>query len=198
MFQLNLMQALSNNRISRFYKSLFYLALIVLFFLHLSHPKFVYSEETKVSTIQVSTIKEAGLSWGRKYFFDAPRFKDHNIQEQLNASIEEKLNSYGIQISEGNSSSKYVLNYTIVLEESASQLEIEDLYEHEPELKDSSDDALNFEHGRFIISIRDRNTRKAVWKNNAEGLAVLEMDSQLREQRTNALVDEVFANFPTQ
>ncbi len=198
MFQLNLMQALSNNRISRFYKSLFYLALIVLFFLHLSHPKFVYSEETKVSTIQVSTIKEAGLSWGRKYFFDAPRFKDHNIQEQLNASIEEKLNSYGIQISEGNSSSKYVLNYTIVLEESASQLEIEDLYEHEPELKDSSDDALNFEHGRFIISIRDRNTRKAVWKNNAEGLAVLEMDSQLRERRINALVDEVFANFPTQ
>ena len=151
-----------------------------------------YAEET-----QLSELKQTGVSWGRKYFFDAPRFKDDNIQELLDAAIENKLNTYEINIIEGNPSSKYVLTYTLVLEESASELEIKDLYDHEPELEGSSDEELNFENGKFVISIRDRNTRKAIWRNNFEGIAGLDMSADVRQKRIHNFIDQVFENFPS-
>ena len=150
----------------------------------------IYAEET-----QLNDVNKEGLSWGRKYFFDAPRFKDDNIQELLDAAIEDKLNSYGIEITEGNSS-KYVLAYTIVLEESATELEIKDLYEHEPELKDSSNGDINFEHGKFIISIRDRETFDAIWRNNLERIAGLDISDKVRQKRVKTFVDQVFMTFP--
>ena len=156
----------------------------------LFHHNLSYAEET-----QLSEIKQAGISWGRKYFFDAPRFKDNDVQELIDRAIIEKLISFGIQITEG-SNKKYVLNYTLVLEDYATQLEIEDLYEQEPELKDSSNEASNFEHGKFIISIRDYDTRAAVWKNNVEGIAGLDMADDVRQKRVKAIVDEVFSTFP--
>ncbi len=193
MFQSILMRTLSNNRISLFYKSLFYLALTVLFFLSLSHQNFVYSEET-----QLSEITQTGVSWGRKYFFDAPRFKDDNIQELLDVAIEEKLKTFGIKLTEGNSRSNYVLNYTLVLEESASQQEIEELYIQEPELKDSSDGEINFEQGKFLISIRDRDSRMAIWRNNVEGLASLDMPDEIRQKRVKTIIDKAFMTFPNE
>ena len=193
MFQSILMRTLSNNRISLFYKSLFYLALTVLFFLSFSHQNFVYSEET-----QLSEITQTGVSWGRKYFFDAPRFKDDNIQELLDVAIEEKLKTFGIKLTEGNSRSNYVLNYTLVLEESASQQEIEELYIQEPELKDSSDGEINFEQGKFLISIRDRDSRMAIWRNNVEGLASLDMPDEIRQKRVKTIIDKAFMTFPNE
>ena len=183
------MDNLLNFNISKFSTALSFLLLSLSLCL-LIQPNLSYAEET-----QLSEIKQAGVSWGRKYFFDAPRFKEDNIQELLDAAIEDKLNTYGIKIG-GNSSGNYVLNYTIVLEESATQSEIEDLYEHEPELKDSSDGDTNFEHGKFIISIRDRNTRDAVWRNNVEGMATLDLSENVRQQRIHNLVEQTFENFP--
>lgn len=177
-------------RISSFSKNLSFVFLLASLCL-LFHHDLSKAEET-----QLSEVKQVGLSWGRKYFFDAPRFKDDNVQELLDAAIEEKLNTYGINLTKGNSNSKYVLNYTIVLEESATQSEIDDLYEHEPELKDSSDGDINFEHGKFIISIRDRETRGAIWKNNIEGIANLDLSKDVRKQRIHNLVEQTFENFP--
>ncbi len=169
------------------------MVLAVLFFLSLSHQNFVYSEET-----QLSEIKQTGVSWGRKYFFDAPRFKDDNIQELLDVAIEEKLKTFGIKLTEGNSSSNYVLNYTLVLEESASQQEIEELYIQEPELKDSSDGEVNFEQGKFLISIRDRDSRMAIWRNNVEGIASLDMPDEIRQKRVKTIIDKAFLTFPNE
>jgi len=168
---------------------------VVCFFVSLIAQNHLNAEETETETekIDLSTI-----SWGRKYFFDAPRFKDDNIQELLDAAIEEKFKTYGIKITEGNSSSKYVLNYTLVLEESVSQEEIEELYIQEPELKDSSDGEINIEQGEFLISIRDRDTRAAIWKNNVEGLASLEMPDEIRQKRVKTIIDQAFMTFPNQ
>lgn len=184
------MHNLINFRISSFSKNISFVFLLgslcVLFHHDLSN-----AEEP-----QLNEIKQAGLSWGRKYFFDAPRFKDKNIQELLDDAIEEKLNTYGIKIIGGNSNNNYVLNYTIVLEESATQSEIDDLYEHDPELKDLSDGDSNYEHGRFIISIRNRDTREAIWGNNIEGIANLDLTEDVRLQRIKNLVEQTFENFP--
>ena len=108
----------------------------------------------------------------------------------------ETLNSYGIQVSEEISGIQYVLNYTVILEGNASQTEIEELYIQEPELKSSSNDTLNFEQGKFLISIRDRDTRKAIWKNSIEGLANLDMPEEIRQKRVIAIVEQAFSTFP--
>ena len=183
------MHNLLNFRISSFSKNLSFVLLLGSLCL-LFHHDLSNAEET-----QLNEIEQAGLSWGRKYFFDAPRFKNHNVQELLDSAISEKLKTYGIQITQGNTN-KYVLNYTLVLEESASELEIEDLYEHEPELKASPDKASHFEHGKFIISIRDRATREAIWRNNFEGIAGLDMSEDVRQIRIHNFIDQVFDNFP--
>lgn len=146
--------------------------------------------ETEAEKVVLSTI-----SWGRKYFFDAPRFKEDNVQELLDSAIEEKLKTYGIQVLEGNNNNKYELNYTLILEEEASQLEIEELLNQEPELKASSDEALNVEQGKFIISILDRDSRMAIWKNSVEGIASLEMSEDARQKRIHNLIEQVFMTF---
>ena len=153
------------------------------------------AEETATATekIELSTI-----SWGRKYFFDAPRFKEDNVQELLDSAIQEKLKTYGIQILEGNNKNKYVLNYTLVLEEDASTLEVEELLNQEPEIKTDSDEGLIVEKGIFTISIRDRDSRMAIWKNNLEGVASLEMSDDVRQKRIHEMIEQVFMTFPSQ
>ena len=160
----------------------------------LSHQKVVHSEETRLSE-----IKQAGVSWGRKYFFDAPRYKDSTVQDQLDEAISEKLKTYGIDLDQGNANTRYVLNYTILLGDTASKSDIEDLYAEEPELKESEDQATNIEEGKLLISIRDRETYKPIWKNEVEGLAILEMtDDKIRQQRVKTIVDQAFATFPVE
>lgn len=158
----------------------------------LFHHNLSYAEET-----QLSEIKQAGISWGRKYFFDAPRYKDSTVQEQLDEAISEKLKNYGIDLNQSNANTKYVLNYTILLGETASKSDIEDLYTEEPELMESEEKATNIEEGKLLISIRDRETYKPIWKNEVEGLAILEMtDDEIRQQRLKTIVDQAFATFP--
>ncbi len=157
----------------------------------LSHQKVVHSEET-----ELSNIKQAGVSWGRKYFFDAPRFRDSTVQKQLDDAISQKLKTYGINLSEGNANSKYVLNYTILLGDTASQSDIEDLHAEEPELKKNEEQATDVEQGKLLISIRDRETYKPIWKNIVEDLAILEMtDDEIRQQRVKKIVDQAFETF---
>ncbi len=157
-------------------------------------PAPLFAEET-----ELSNIKTAGVSWGRKYFFDAPRFRDSTVQKQLDEAISQKLKTYGINLSEGNANSKYVLNYTILLGDTASQSDIEELYAEEPELKENEEQATDVEQGKLLISIRDRKTYKPIWKNTVEDLAILEMtDDEIRQQRVKTLVDQAFATFPVE
>ena len=151
----------------------------------------LYAEETEIRNISGST-----LSWGRKYFFDAPSFRNSNVQELLDEAISRKLKSYDIQLAEGNTNSKYVLAYTVLLGDTASQADIKDLYAQEPELKEISEESSNYEQGKLLISIRDRETHKPIWKNSVEGFANLDMANELREQRVRAIVDQAFATFP--
>ncbi|MEJ2114802.1 MAG: DUF4136 domain-containing protein [Gammaproteobacteria bacterium] len=146
----------------------------------------------------LSNISNSGLSWGRKYFFDLPRFKDKNVQEQLDKEITEKLDSYGINLDSTNNSSSYLLNYTILLGDTASQNKIEELYTEETELENISKDTAKFEQGKLLISIRDRDSHKAIWQNSVEGLANLDMSDENRKQRIKFIVDEAFKTFPSE
>lgn len=168
---------------------------IACIFVSLIAQKHLNAEETEK---EIEKIDLTTISWGRKYFFDAPRFKEHNVQELLDSAIEEKFKTYGIKLTEGNSGSKYVLNYTILLGDTASQSKIEDLYIEEPELKDSADEELNFEQGKFLISIRDRDTRAAIWGNDVEGLVSLEMPDEIRQNRVKTIIDQAFMTFPNE
>ena len=111
----------------------------------------------------------------------------------IDSAIVEKFKTYGIQVLEG-SNSKYELNYTLILEEEASQLEIEELLNQEPELRASEEDLI-VEQGKFIISIRDRHSRMAIWKNSVEGIASLEMADDARQKRIDNLIEQVFMTF---
>ena len=144
----------------------------------------------------ISDISKSGLSWGRKYFFDSPRFKDNNVQEQLDKEIIEKLNSYGIYLEKAINSSKYLLNYTILLGDTASQTEIEDLYIEDPELENIPKDSAKFERGKLLISIRVRDSHKAIWRSSVEGLTNLDMPEEIRAQRIRAFINAAFATFP--
>lgn len=149
--------------------------------------------EEKEAEKEAEKVVLSSISWGRKYFFDAPRFKENNVQELLDSAIEEKLKTYGIQVSEGGNM-KYELNYTLILEEEASQSEIEELLNQEPELR-ASDEDLIVEQGKFIISIRDRHSRIAIWKNSIEGLANLERSDDARQKRIDDFIEKVFMTF---
>ena len=144
----------------------------------------------------IQDIKSSSLSWGRKYFFDSPRFNDRNVKMELDIAILEKLETYGIKLNDVNNNYKYVLNYTILLGESASEAEIDDLYEQIPDLKVHPKESANYEQGKLLISIRDRNTRHAIWKSNVEGLANLKMSNEIRQQRIKLIIDDAFATFP--
>ena len=175
--------------------SLFHLSVINLivacFFICVLTQNQLRAEET-----ELSTLKESGISWGRKYFFDAPRFKDKNVSDLIDNAIYEKLMTHGIQLTKGDTNSKYVLNYTILLGDTASEREIEDLYKEEPELKELTEDTSNFEQGKFLITIRDRKTNKLTWRNSVEGLANLNMSKEIRLKRVLTIVDEAFSTFP--
>ena len=130
----------------------------------------VNAEET-----ELANLSNSNLAWGRTYFFDAPRYKDNNVKELLDEAIMNKLKSYGIQISEGDIESKYLLNYTILLGGEVGKS--------------------GFEEGKFLISIRDRKTNSPIWRNQIEGLANLDNNEE-RKQRIESLVDEIFEPFP--
>ena len=187
------MHTILSAKFSLFTRVLYFAAIFIFLSLYAHNPLNAEEAEIEIEKIDLSTI-----SWGRKYFFDAPRFKEHNVQDLLDSAILETLNSYGIQVSEEISGIQYVLNYTVILEGNASQTEIEELYIQEPELKSSSNDTLNFEQGKFLISIRDRDTRKAIWKNSIEGLANLDMPEEIRQKRVIAIVEQAFSTFPNE
>ena len=157
-----------------------------------SHQDVIQKEEKKIS---LSEIKQSGVSWGSRYFFDEPRFKDDKIKEQFDKALTQKLNTYGIKLDE-NTNHPLIISYTILLEETASVSEIKRELEKEPELQEQKDEATEAERGKVIISLRDAKTYKSVWKNSVEGLAIFKMDSKLRQQRINELVDEAFSTFP--
>lgn len=131
---------------------------------------YVNAEET-----EIANLSNSNLSWGRTYFFDEPRYKDNNVKELLDEAIVKKLKTFGIKLEEGNIESKYLLNYTILLEE---------------EVGDSG-----IEKGKFLISIRERKTNSPVWRNQIEGLANLD-NTEERKKRAEAIVDEAFETFP--
>jgi len=133
-------------------------------------PNQLFAEEA-----EIENLSNSNLSWGRTYFFDAPRYKDNNVKELLDEAIVKKLKSYGIQITEGNIESKYLLNYTILLGEKVGKS--------------------GFEEGKFLISIRDRKTNSPVWRNQIEGLANLD-NTEERKQRAESIVDKAFETFP--
>ena len=162
----------------------------------LAHSSLFAEEESNEINI-INTIGTS-VSWGRKYFFDAPRFKDSDVQELLNVAIEEKLKTYGIQIIEGGAEIKFVLNYTLLLGETATKADIEELYEQFPELKEDSEALEKIERGKLLISIRDRDTNKPIWKNSVEGFANLDMPKEVRQKRVNSAVDQVFESFPAE
>ena len=169
-----------------------YLAVISIF-ICIYAQNHLYAEETEISNLFGSTI-----SWGSKYFFDAPRFKDNNVKELLDVAISEKLKTFGIQLAKGDTNSKYILNYTVLLGDTATQSDIKDLYAQEPELKEISEESSNYEQGKLLISIRDRDTHKPIWKNSVEGLANLEIPEEIRQQRVITIVDQAFSTFPSE
>ena len=157
-----------------------------------SHQDVIQKEEKKIS---LSEIKQSGVSWGSRYFFDEPRFKDDKIKEQFDKALTQKLNTYGIKLDE-NTNHPLIISYTILLEEAASASEIKNELKKEPELQEQKDKASYAEHGKVTISIRDAKTYKPVWRNTAEGLAIFKMESELRQQRINELINEAFSTFP--
>ena len=167
------------------------LTIVITILISILAQNHLYAEETEIKNISSSS-----LTWGRKYFFDAPRYRDSTVQKQLDEAISQKLKTYGINLSEGNTNSKYVLNYTILLGNTASKSDIEDLYAEKPELREDSDSPSNIEHGKLLISIRDRDTYKPIWKNSIKGLAHLDMSKEKRQQLIINIVNQAFENFP--
>ncbi len=137
----------------------------------------IFTASTQLIAGETDAVNLSGsnLAWGRTYFFDAPRYKDNNVQKLLDEAIAKKLKSFGILIEKGNPESEYLFNYTILLGEKVGKS--------------------GFEKGKILFSIRDRKTNSPVWRSEIKGLAELE-NSENRKQRTEAYLDQAFESFP--
>jgi uncharacterized membrane-anchored protein len=128
-------------------------------------------------------------------FYDAARFRGVPIRELLEKTIIEELETKGLRFSSSGTSANLLVAYTLVLEDTADDAEIETLYEAEPELRPLEIEDRDFEEGLLLLKIVNANTREQVWKRMIRGIAALEMPEDIREARTRSIVHELLSTY---
>lgn len=149
------------------------------------------------STQQENYYIKRGMkfAWGERTFFDAPRFSDSDIEQQLNAAIVDGLILKGLKQSKYLTESQILLYYTVVLgevrtEQTAAQ-------ESVAELSGSEDDLVsNAEYGKILLVLRETESGRLIWQEGVSGFTNLDMSDEERKQRLFRLVEILLDDIP--
>ena len=135
------------------------------------------------------------FAWGERTFFDAPRFSDSDIEQQLDAAIVDGLILKGLKPAQYSEDSQFLVYYTVVL----GEVSHEKASEQRPvaELSEVEGAAINsIEYGKILLVLRETETGRLIWQEGVSGFTGLDMQDEERKQRLLRLVEILLDDLP--
>ncbi|MGR9091338.1 MAG: hypothetical protein ACU85U_12235 [Gammaproteobacteria bacterium] len=127
------------------------------------------------------------------HFYDAARFTNAPIKEQLEAALIAGLESKGLKFVDSFDSADLELSYIAVLENAATATEIATFRTAHPDIVSLPDNPKQFEGGMLFVKLVDRDTRVKVWDNTYRGIIALDMPEEPRKVRMNELIESLIS-----
>ena len=126
---------------------------------------------------------------GEKFNVDAMR-------TVISSSIKELMLKKGYRFGDASSNPDLQVSYLAALEEAVSDDEIVRRFGMMPGFNRPNPDTARYQKGTIVIDIMDVETGKSVWRGAVQGFAVIERSQEERQQRVNAIIGELMAQFP--
>ena len=129
------------------------------------------------------------------HFYDAARFPDWNIKQELESGIIAAFEAKGLKFVDSIEDADLGLSYIAVLENAATPTEIAEFRETHPHIAALPNDPQKFEGGMLFAKLVDLHTRVKVWDNTYRGMVALDMPAAPREQRMQELLTTLLSNY---
>ncbi len=130
------------------------------------------------------------------FFYDSARFKNPAIRDRLRGKIIQEFQARGYEFVETGEDVSFQVGYTLILENSLDDTELQKLYQQMPYLESLQLDPDKYEQGILIIKAVDPQTRRHFWRNTIQDFVNLEMPADVRDKRLHEIIHIVLASFP--
>jgi Domain of unknown function (DUF4136) len=145
------------------------------------------------------TASTAGktFAWERHnmHFYDAARFGDDTVRQQLETAIVAGLEERGMRFVSSIESADLELSYVAVLKDAATPEEVTAFWQANPDIAGMADVEHRFERGMLYAKLVNRISREKVWDNTYRGLVALDMPGAPREERMNELMAKFLSTY---
>ena len=149
------------------------------------------AEETGAAARETFAWKSQNM-----HFYDAARFGDDTVKEQLENAMVEGLEARGLRLVASLESADLEFSYVAALANAASPEEVAAFWQANPDIADLVDEAHRFEEGMLYAKLVDRRTRATAWENTYRGLVALDMPGAPRKERMQELMAEFLSTYP--
>ena len=129
------------------------------------------------------------------HFYDAARFTNAPIREQLEAALIAAFEARGLKFVDSIEDADLGLSYVAVLQNAASDEEIASFRSAHPDIASLPNDPQQFESGMLFAKLVERHTRVKIWDNTYRGLVALDMPEAPRKQRMDELITFLLSNY---
>jgi len=129
------------------------------------------------------------------HFYDASRFGDDTIKEQLETAIVAGLKQRGLRFVSSVESAELELSYVVVLENEATQEEVAAFRQANPNIVGPAEDMQKFEEGMLYAKLVNKGSGEKVWDNTYRGMTALDMPGAPRRERMDELITEFLSTY---
>ena len=129
------------------------------------------------------------------HFYDAARFANAPIKEQLENAIVVGLEARGLRFVASLDSADLGLSYIVVLENEATPKEIATFREAHPHIAALPNDPEKFEGGMLFAKLVNRQTRVKLWDNTYRGIVAFDMPAAPRRERMSEMVTSLLSTY---
>ncbi len=129
------------------------------------------------------------------HFYDAARFPDWNVKQNLESGIIAAFEAKGLKFVDSIEGADLGLSYIAVLENAATPTEIAEFREIHPHIAALPNDPQKFEGGMLFAKLVDQDTRVKVWDNTFRGMVALDMPEAPRQERMQEMITTLLSNY---
>jgi len=149
------------------------------------------------SAQETSSSADKTFAWENQnmHFYDAARFGDDTVKQQLETAIVAGLEERGLRFVSSIESADLELSYVAVLEDAATPEEVAVFWQANPDIAGMADEAHRFEEGMLYAKLVNRLSREKAWDNTYRGLVALDMPGAPREERMEELMAEFLSTY---
>lgn len=127
------------------------------------------------------------------HFYDATRFENAPIKDQLEAALIAGLESKGLKYVDSGATADLELSYIAVLENAATDAEIATFRAAHPHIASLPNNPQQFEGGMVFAKLAYRDSRVKIWDNTYHGLVALDMPAEPRKVRMQEMIDSLLS-----